>query len=236
MSWTQISGIKEYQLAYTNKQFTDTTTVTVSPRSSYTFSGIPCGDLYYYVIRARGNGAKYSDAWGIGTYVTLTLPCPTPTPTATYTPTPTPTRTPVPTATPTGTPTPTPTGTPTPTATYTPTPTRTLTPTVTPTPIAGGVTLSKTSVTEGTALKYYVNLSALDSDRQLAAVVTKPSGDKAIQVCGTYYTGLNNQASGKSSADEAFLDFLGGGGGVGVHTRGPQLAQTQTANRLWLCT
>ncbi len=215
MSWTKLSGIQKYQVGYANTVSKKFKIVDIhSTAISHTFSGIECGDAYNYGISAMGDGSKYRGDWGSSALASLTLQCPTSTPTPTYTPTPTPTRTPAPTATPTRTPTPTPTATYTPTPTPSPTPTATYTPTSTPTstptPIAGGVTLSKTSVTEGTALKYYVNLSALDSDDSWAAVVTKPSGDKAIQVCGTYYTGLNNQASGKSSLDEIILGFLGG--------------------------
>ena len=142
MSWTQVSGIQEYEVAYADEhaeEEPDITRVFLSSRSSYTITGIVCDVVYYYLIRARGDGAVYRDAWGSWSWRAFTLECPTPTPTATNTPVPTATYTPISTATKTPTPTrtatrtPTPTASPTRTATHTPTPTRTATYTPTPT-------------------------------------------------------------------------------------------------------
>ena len=146
MRWTQISGIQQYEVAYADEhaeEEPDVTRVFLSSRSSYKITGIVCDVVYYYLIRARGDGAAYRDAWGSWSWKAFTLECTTPTPTATNTPVPTvthtprPTATPIPTSTHTPKPTPTATPTPTPTATKTPTPTATATPTATPAPVPG---------------------------------------------------------------------------------------------------
>ena len=145
MSWTQISGIAEYEVAYADEhaeEETEITRVFLSPMSSTTITGIVCDVVYYYLIRARGDGAAYRDAWGSWSWRAFTLGCPTPTPTATNTPMPTSTPRPTATPIPTSTHTPIPTSTPRPTATPIPTSTHTPEPTHTPTPTRTAITTS----------------------------------------------------------------------------------------------
>ena len=132
VSWTQVSGIGEYQMAYADVQTEVIREVSFSSRSSYILTGIMCGVLYYYAIQARGDGVTYRDAWGSialdGFTLECSTPADTPTRTATLTQTATPTAIPTPIPVP-DTPTPVP-NTPTPTPAPVPD-----TPTATPTPV-----------------------------------------------------------------------------------------------------
>ncbi len=83
-------------------------------------------------------------------------------------------------------------------STCVPVPTATPAPTTTssPTPIPGGVTLSATSVVQGTKLYYYLNLSALDSDDDWGSLVYIPAtGDYAPSGCGKIYATAGQHAN-----------------------------------------
>ena len=217
VSWTQVSGVQQYEVAYADEHAEEETDITrvflSSPRSSATFTGITCDVVYYYLIRARGDGVAYRDVWGAWSWRAFTLECPTPTPTATNTPvptatytptstatkTPTPTRTatrtPTPTRTATHTPTPTPTVVPTRTSTHTPTPTPThtptptATPTPTPTPVPDTPTPTPASAPTVKALPGAATILVKGDPESTADIVLRKEG---CSDCASYSTQLNS--------------------------------------------
>ena len=170
VTWTQVSGITECQIAYADVETLDIHTEVIDPTNYHTFTGITCGVMYYYGINGRGDGTRYQTAWGSSSLVSHTLECPTPTdtpvPTPADTPVPTPTDTPVP-----PTPVPVPTDTPVP-PTPVPTPTRTAVPVPTPTD-----TPVPTLVSE---LQIHAKITKLDGEDTEGSVQEETTSDFLI--------------------------------------------------------